>query len=173
MPDLIELGIQMLEKEQVNDCLQQAINGSYLLQKKTQHARWALVGASPHPLRHLLDGQGQELALAVDVMTSRSRSLGLMADSTHPVTRPLPLPEKEMVEPGQALATLAVEHQKLAGMFRKMIPIMASAKEKECLGLMAERAQAHELASVALRGAIEKLKVDPRMPMEKCGKWAV
>ncbi|HYN35003.1 MAG TPA: ferritin-like domain-containing protein, partial [Ilumatobacteraceae bacterium] len=83
MTDLtIDIGIDEADREEITEGLSRLLADSYTLYLKTHNYHWNVTGPMFQTLHLMFETQYNELALAVDLIAERMRSLGVPAPAT-------------------------------------------------------------------------------------------
>jgi starvation-inducible DNA-binding protein len=105
----------------------------------------------------MFDAQYTELALAVDVIAERIRSLGLPAPGTYKQYAALSsIKEEEGVPKAQDMIRLLVEGQEaVVRTARSLYPAVEKANDEATADLLTQRIQLHEKTAWMLRSLLE------------------
>src|SRR5438445_9121357 len=83
MPIAIDIGISEKERAGIADGLSRLLADTYTLYLKTHNFHWNVTGPMFQTLHLMFEAQYNELALAVDLIAERIRSLGFPAPGTY------------------------------------------------------------------------------------------
>jgi starvation-inducible DNA-binding protein len=78
----IDIGIDEADRESIIEGLSRLLADSYTLYLKTHNYHWNVTGPMFQTLHLMFETQYNELALAVDLIAERMRSLGVPAPAT-------------------------------------------------------------------------------------------
>ena len=79
----IDIGIKESDRKKIADGLCHLLADSYTLYLKTHNYHWNVTGPMFQTLHLMFETQYTELALAVDLVAERIRSLGVVAPGTY------------------------------------------------------------------------------------------
>ena len=154
----IDLGIKEADRIKIVDGLSRLLADSYTLYLKTHNFHWNVTGPMFQTLHLMFETQYTELALAVDLIAERIRSLGMPAPGTYrefaeltSIKEPKGVPAavdmiKQLVEGQEAVVRTA----------RSIIPIVEKAKDEVSADLLTQRMQLHEKTAWMLRSLLEE-----------------
>ena len=152
-PSEINIGLTTSEREQVAMGLKHLLADTYTLYLKTHHHHWNVTGPRFRDLHLLFEEQYNELAIAVDDIAERIRTLGFAAPGTyrefHELTR-LEEHSGELDADGM-LADLVVAQEATVTGARKLLPLTQDAGDESSASLIADRLVVHEKAAWMLR----------------------
>lgn len=153
----INIGIATQEREQIAHGLSRVLADSYTLYLKTHNFHWNVTGPMFQTLHTMFETQYTELALAVDQVAERIRSLGVAAPGTYKQFMELAsIKEDEGVPSAQDMIRLLVEgHERVATTAREVFKIAESANDQSSCDLLTQRLQLHEKTAWMLRSLLE------------------
>jgi starvation-inducible DNA-binding protein len=154
-PD-INIGIEPQQREKIALGLSQFLADSYTLYLKTHNFHWNVTGPMFRALHNMFEEQYQDLALAVDDIAERIRTLGCPAPGTYAeFARLSSIPEPEGVLAAQEMVRqLAEDHETVVRTARSLVPTVEEVKDEASLDLIVERMQVHEKTAWMLRSII-------------------
>lgn len=153
----IDIGISQNDRESIADGLSKLLADSYTLYLKTHNFHWNVTGPMFQTLHLMFEAQYTELALAVDVIAERIRSLGLPAPGTYKQYAALSsIKEEEGVPKAQDMIRLLVEGQEaVVRTARSLYPAVEKANDEATADLLTQRIQLHEKTAWMLRSLLE------------------
>ena len=154
----IDIGIAAKDRKQIADGLGRLLADSYSLYLKTHNFHWNVKGPMFQTLHVMFEAQYTELALAVDVIAERIRSLGAPAPGTFSdFARLGSIPETAGVPKATEMIRLPVEGQEtVVRTARARYPAVERAADEATADLLTQRIQVHEKTAWMLRSLLEK-----------------
>mgnify|MGYP003485246780 FL=1 len=154
----IDIGIAAKDRKQIADGLGRLLADSYSLYLKTHNFHWIVKGPMFQTLHVMFEAQYTELALAVDVIAERIRSLGAPAPGTFSdFARLGSIPETAGVPKATEMIRLLVEGQEtVVRTARALFPAVEKAADEATADLLTQRIQVHEKTAWMLRSLLEK-----------------
>jgi starvation-inducible DNA-binding protein len=154
----INIGIAEENRIAIADGLSRLLADTYTLYLKTHNFHWNVTGPMFNTLHLMFEGQYTELALAVDLIAERIRSLGVAAPGTYAAYAKLTsIPETEGVPKATEMIKLLVEGQEaVVRTARSIFPIAESANDEPTADLLTQRMQVHEKTAWMLRSLLEE-----------------
>ncbi len=153
----IDIGIQEADRIEVAKGLSKLLADSYTLYLKTHKYHWNVVGPMFQTLHLMFEGQYTELALAVDLIAERIRSLGVLAPGSYKEFGGLTSIGEEVESPADRtmIANLIQGHEQVAKTARSVHPIAQKGNDEVTLDLITQRLQVHEKTAWMLRSLLE------------------
>jgi starvation-inducible DNA-binding protein len=153
----INIGISEEDRVAIADGLSRLLADTYTLYLKTHNFHWNVTGPMFNTLHLMFEAQYTELALAVDLIAERIRSLGLPAPATYSAYASLTsIPETEGVPKAIEMIQLLVEGQEaVVRTARSIFPIAEKANDEPTADLLTQRLQVHEKTAWMLRSLLE------------------
>lgn len=154
----IDIGISESDREQIAQGLSHLLADTYTLYLKTHNFHWNVKGPMFQTLHLMFETHYNELALAVDDIAERIRTLGFPAPGTYKQFVQLSsIKEEEGVPEATEMVRLLVEaHEACARTARKLFPSCDSASDEPTADLLTQRLQVHEKTAWMLRSLLEK-----------------
>ena len=154
----IDIGIAAKDRKQIADGLGRLLADSYSLYLKTHNFHWNVKGPMFQTLHVMFEAQYTELALAVDVIAERIRSLGAPAPGTFSdFARLGSIRETAGVPKATEMIRLLVEGQEtVVRTARALFPAVEKAADEATADLLTQRIQVHEKTAWMLRSLLEK-----------------
>jgi starvation-inducible DNA-binding protein len=153
----INLGIDAKDREEIVAGLSRLLADTYTLYLKTHNFHWNVTGPMFQTLHLMFEGQYTELALAVDAIAERIRSLGFPAPATYSDYAKLTsIPETAGVPKATEMIRLLVEGQEaVVRTARSIFAIVDKASDEPTADLLTQRMQVHEKSAWMLRSLLE------------------
>jgi starvation-inducible DNA-binding protein len=153
----INIGIQNKEREAIAEGLSRLLADTYSLYLKTHNFHWNVTGPMFNTLHLMFETQYTELALAVDLIAERIRSLGFPAPGTYSEYAKLTsIPEPTGVPKAEAMIQQLVEGQEtVVRTARSVFPLVDTANDEPTADLLTQRMQVHEKTAWMLRSLLE------------------
>lgn len=153
----IDIGISTPQREEIAQGLSRLLADTYTLYLKTHNFHWNVTGPMFQTLHLMFETQYTELALAVDLIAERIRSLGFPAPGTYKQYAALSsIKEEEGIPKAQEMIKLLVEGQEaVVRTARSLFPIVESAHDEATADLLTQRIQLHEKTAWMLRSLLE------------------
>lgn len=153
----INIGISQEHREEIADGLSRLLADTYTLYLKTHNFHWNVTGPMFQTLHLMFETQYNELALAVDLIAERIRSLGLHAPGTYKQYASLSsIKEEEGIPAAKDMIRLLVEGQEaVVRTARSLYPSVEAASDEATADLLTQRIQLHEKTAWMLRSLLE------------------
>lgn len=153
----IDIGIEKKDREAIADGLSKLLADTYTLYLKTHNFHWNVTGPMFQTLHLMFETQYTELALAVDVIAERIRSLGFPAPGTYKQYAALSsIKEEDGVPEAKAMIKSLIEGQEaVVRTARSLYPIVEKASDEATADLLTQRIQLHEKTAWMLRSLLE------------------
>ena len=142
----IDIGIDKNDRQQIAEGLGKLLADTYSLYLKTHNFHWNVTGPMFQTLHLMFEAQYNELALAVDLIAERIRSLGFPAPGTYSEFAQLSsIKETAGVPKAQDMIRLLVEGQEaVVRTARSLYPVVEKASDEATADLLTQRIQLHE-----------------------------
>lgn len=153
----IDIGIPEAERAGIAQGLSRLLADTYTLYLKTHNFHWNVTGPMFQTLHLMFETQYTELALAVDQIAERIRSLGFPAPGTYKSFAALgSIPETDGVPKATEMIRLLVEGQEaVVRTARALFPAVESAGDEATADLLTQRIQVHEKTAWMLRSLLD------------------
>lgn len=153
----IDIGISQPHREEIAQGLSSLLADTYTLYLKTHNFHWNVTGPMFQTLHLMFETQYTELALAVDVIAERIRSLGFPAPGTYRQYAALSsIKEEEGIPKAQDMIRLLVEGQEaVVRTARSLYPAAETCADEATADLLTQRIQLHEKTAWMLRSLLE------------------
>ncbi|MBC7825285.1 MAG: DNA starvation/stationary phase protection protein [Candidatus Parcubacteria bacterium] len=153
----IDLGIDLQKRQEIAEGLSRLLADTYSLYLKTHNFHWNVTGPMFNTLHLMFEAQYTELALAVDLIAERIRSLGFPAPGTYSEYAKLSsIDETPGVPKAEEMIRLLVQGQEsVVRTARSIFPIVDAANDEPSADLLTQRMQIHEKTAWMLRSLLE------------------
>lgn len=153
----IDIGISQSQREEIAHGLSRLLADTYTLYLKTHNFHWNVTGPMFQTLHLMFETQYTELALAVDLVAERIRSLGFPAPGTYKQYAALSsIKEEEGIPNAQEMIKLLVEGQEaVVRTARSLFATVEAARDEATADLLTQRIQLHEKTAWMLRSLLE------------------
>ncbi|KHD89347.1 MAG: ferritin [Bdellovibrio sp. ArHS] len=154
----IDIGIPEADRIKIADGLSRLLADSYTLYLKTHNFHWNVTGPMFQTLHLMFETQYTELAMAVDLIAERIRSLGVPAPGTYKEFAKLTsIEEPEGVPSAKEMIRQLVEGQEaVVKTARSIFPKVEKAGDEVSADLLTQRMQLHEKNAWMLRSLLEE-----------------
>jgi starvation-inducible DNA-binding protein len=152
----IDIGIPEKERARIAEGLSRLLADTYTLYLKTHYFHWNVTGPRFQTLHLMIETQYNELALAVDAVAERIRSLGYEAPGSYKAYAKLSSIEEtdHVPEATEMIRLLVKGHEAVARTARKVFPAADKASDESTADLLTQRLQVHEKTAWMLRSLL-------------------
>lgn len=152
----IDIGIAESSRLAIADGLARVLADSYTLYLKTHNFHWNVVGPRFRELHLMFEEQYTELAIAVDDIAERIRTLGVRAPGSYAeFARLSGISEAEgELTAEQMVRDLVDANETLVRTIREVLPAAQDAADESTASLLADRLVVHEKTAWMLRSTI-------------------
>ncbi len=153
----IDIGITKENREEIALGLSKLLADTYTLYLKTHNFHWNVTGPMFQTLHLMFETQYTELALAVDLIAERIRSIGFPAPGTYKQYAELSsIKEEQGIPKAQEMIRILVEGQEaVVRTARSLYPVVEKASDEATADLLTQRIQLHEKTAWMLRSLLE------------------
>lgn len=153
----INIGINEQDRQEIANGLSKLLADTYTLYLKTHNFHWNVTGPMFQTLHLMFETQYTELALAVDLIAERIRSLGVYAPGTYKQFATLSsIKEEDGIPKAQDMIRLLVEGQEsVVRTARSLYDVVEKANDEATADLLTQRIQLHEKTAWMLRSLLE------------------
>jgi starvation-inducible DNA-binding protein len=154
----MDIGIKEQDRKNIAEGLSRLLADTYTLYLKTHYFHWNVTGPMFKTLHLMFEGQYTELALAVDLVAERIRSLDIYAPGTYrDFVKLSSIKESESVPNAQdMIKELVAGHEAVCRTARSVFPAAEAASDEATADLLTQRLQLHEKTAWMLRSLLEK-----------------
>ncbi len=153
----IDIGIEQKARKKISEGVSRLLADSYALYLKTHYYHWNVTGPMFNTLHLMFETQYTELALAVDQIAERIRSLGFPAPGSFTQFSKLSsISEDKGVPSAEEMIRSLVEGQEaVVRTARSIFPAVNKADDQATADLLTQRIQIHEKNAWMLRSMLE------------------
>ena len=153
----IDIGISQQDREAVASNLKQLLADSYTLYLQTHNFHWNVTGPMFPQLHAMFEVQYTELAIAVDDIAERIRSLGIAAPGTYKAFAELSSVREVSGVPDafEMIQLLTLGHEQVVRTSRVALSVAQSADDESSAALISDRMRVHEKTAWMLRSLLE------------------
>jgi starvation-inducible DNA-binding protein len=154
---IVDIGINESDRQQIAEGLNKLLADTYTLYLKTHNFHWNVTGPMFQTLHLMFEQQYTELAVAVDDVAERIRSLGFPAPATYSEFVKLSsIPETTGVPKAEDMIRLLVEaNEAVVRTARAAFPASERAGDESTADLLTERMRLHEKTAWMLRSLLQ------------------
>lgn len=155
---MIDIGIATEDRKAIAAGLAKLLADSYSLYLKTHAFHWNVTGPMFQTLHLMFETHYTELALAVDAIAERIRSLGEFAPGSYAAFgRLTSIKDADGVPPAlKMVEELVLGHEAVARTARSLYAATDKAGDEATADLLTQRIQIHEKTAWMLRSLLEK-----------------
>ncbi len=153
----IDIGIEESKRKNIADGLAHLLADSYTLYLKTHNYHWNVTGPMFQTLHLMFETQYTELALAVDLIAERIRSLGEKAPGSYTEFSKLSSIKEAVgaVSAQDMIKDLVKAQESVIKTARSIFPVADEAHDEATADLLTQRIQLHEKTAWMLRSLLE------------------
>lgn len=153
----IDIGIPEKHRLKVGESLGKLLADTYTLYLKTHNYHWNVTGPMFQTLHLMFETHYTELALAVDQIAERIRSLGVYAPGSYAAYSKLAsIAEEEGVPAAkEMIENLVKGHEAVVKTARAIFPHAEKGNDEATLDLLTQRIQTHEKTAWMLRSLLQ------------------
>ncbi|TFH12838.1 MAG: DNA starvation/stationary phase protection protein [Nitrosomonadales bacterium] len=153
----IDIGINEKDRSEIAAGLSKLLADTYSLYLKTHNFHWNVTGPMFQTLHLMFETQYNELALAVDLIAERIRSLGFPAPGSYSEFKRLSsISETSGTPKAKEMIKILVEGQEaIVRTARSVFPAAENASDEATADLLTQRIQLHEKTAWMLRSLLE------------------
>ena len=154
----IDIGIDAHDRQAIAVGLSRLLADTYTLYLKTHNYHWNVTGPLFNTLHLMFETQYSELALAVDAIAERIRTLGEPAPGSYKAYAQLTqIPEEDGVPSAEEmLRNLVAGQEQVVRTAREVFPVAEAANDQPTADLLTQRMQTHEKTAWMLRSMLEQ-----------------
>lgn len=153
----INIGINQQDREHIAESLKRLLADTYTLYLQTHCFHWNVTGSQFRELHLMFEEHYTELALAVDDIAERIRTLGVPAPGTYKAFAELSsIKEVDGVpEATQMIEILNQSHESVVRTCREALKISQEAHDESTAALVSDRMRIHEKTAWMLRALLD------------------
>ena len=149
----VDIGISKKDRTDIAGGLKRLLADSYTLYLQTHNFHWNVTGPQFRELHLMFEEHYTELAVAVDDIAERIRTLGVIAPGTYKAFTGLSSIEEVEDVPGagEMTAILTRGHEQVVKTCRDALKIAQKADDESSASLVSDRMRVHEKTAWMLR----------------------
>ncbi|WP_409418947.1 Dps family protein [Marinomonas sp. RS-M-Aa-14] len=149
----IDIGISKRNRAEISDGLKRLLADTYTLYLQTHNFHWNITGPQFRELHLMFEEHYQELALAVDDIAERIRTLDVAAPGTYKAFAELSSIKEVDGVPTSAemVKYLTKGHEQVVKTARKVLKVAQEADDESTASLVSDRMRVHEKTAWMLR----------------------
>lgn len=153
----MDIGINETDRKAIAMGLSKLLADTYSLYLKTHYFHWNVTGPMFNTLHLMFETQYNELALAVDTIAERIRSLDVYAPGTYSEFAKLSSVKESTSVPKaeDMIAELVIAHETVCRTARSVFPLSEKASDEATADILTQRLQLHEKTAWMLRSLIK------------------
>lgn len=154
----IDIGIAKQDREAIAQGLKKLLADSYTLYLQTHNFHWNVEGPQFRELHLMFEEHYTELALAVDEIAERIRTLGVFAPGTYKAFAKLSaIKEVEDVPSASDMVSiLTTGHEQVVKTCREVLKTAQDADDESSAAVISDRMRVHEKTAWMLRALLSK-----------------
>ena len=152
----IDIGISEHDRHAITEGLSRLLADTYTLYLKTHNYHWTVTGPMIQTLHLMFEAQYNELALAVDLIAERIRSLGVPAPASYRefVRLTSIVEDDDPPDATEMIRRLVAGQETVARTARSVFPTVEQAHDEATADLLTQRLQVHEKTAWMLRSLL-------------------
>ena len=149
----IDIGINEQDRIEISEGLKNLLADSYTLYLQTHNFHWNVTGPQFRELHLMFEEHYTELAIAVDEIAERIRTLGVAAPGTYNAFARLSSIEEVEGVPvaNDMVGILTRGHEQVVKTCRKVLSLAQQADDESTAALVSDRMRVHEKTAWMLR----------------------
>lgn len=149
----IDIGINSADREEIAEGLKHLLADSYTLYLQTHNFHWNVSGPQFRELHLMFEEHYNELAVAVDDIAERIRTLDVAAPGTYKeFARLSSISEVEGVPSAEDMVDILTKgHEQVVKTSREVLKVAQAADDESTAALVSDRMRIHEKTSWMLR----------------------
>ncbi|MFC3093698.1 DNA starvation/stationary phase protection protein [Alteromonas sediminis] len=149
----INIGIDESDRAAIAEGLKKLLADSYTLYLQTHNFHWNVVGPQFRELHLMFEEHYTELAIAVDDIAERIRTLGVAAPGTYKAFAQLSSIEEVEGVPNadEMVRLLNMAHEQVVRTCREVLSLAQNADDESTAALVSDRMRIHEKTAWMLR----------------------
>lgn len=157
MMSKIDIGISETDREAIAGGLKKVLADSYTLYLQTHNFHWNVTGPQFRELHLMFEEHYNELALAVDDIAERIRTLGFAAPGTYRAFAELSSIEEVdgVPEASEMVRLLTHGHEQVVKTCRSVLRVAQDADDESTSALVSDRMRVHEKTAWMLRAMVQ------------------
>jgi starvation-inducible DNA-binding protein len=158
----IDIGISEDQRKEIAEGLSHLLADSYTLYLKTHNFHWNVTGPMFVSLHQLFEQHYTELAIAVDEIAERIRSLGFFVPGSFKRFQELTsvIQEEEVPSAEEMIRSAVTAHETVIRTARGILETAERGNDQPTIDLLTRRMETHEKTAWMLRSLLEKRPVE-------------
>lgn len=154
----IDIGINEQDRLEIAEGLKKLLADTYTLYLQTHNFHWNVTGPQFRELHLMFEEHYTELAIAVDDIAERIRTIGVAAPGTYKAFAQLSsIEEVEGVPPSEAMVELLTKgHEQVVKTARAVLKTAQQADDESTASLVGDRMRIHEKNAWMLRATLKE-----------------
>ncbi|MCR9258835.1 MAG: DNA starvation/stationary phase protection protein [Pseudomonadaceae bacterium] len=156
--ETVNIGIDQEHREEIAQGLKRLLADSYTLYLQTHNFHWNVTGPQFRELHLLFEEHYTELAIAVDDIAERIRTLGVSAPGTYKQFAQLSsIAEVDVIPSAQDMVKiLKASHEQVVRTCRETLVKAQAGDDESSVALISDRMRIHEKTAWMLRAMLEE-----------------
>ncbi|WDE14073.1 Dps family protein [Thalassomonas haliotis] len=152
----IDIGINEQDRIKISAALKHLLADTYTLYLQSHHFHWNVTGMQFRELHLMFEEQYEQLAVAVDDIAERIRTLGEAAPGTYTAFSELSAIEEVAGVPpaNEMVAILARSHEQVIKTCRDVLRLAQQGEDESSASLVSDRMREHEKSAWMLRAML-------------------
>jgi len=152
----IDIGISEISRKEIAEGLKKLLADSYTLYLQTHNFHWNVTGPQFRELHLMFEEHYTELALAVDEIAERIRTLGFAAPATYRAFAELSsVKEVDGVPEATEMVNILMQaHETVVRTSRAVLKIAQQSDDESSASLIGDRMRSHEKTAWMLRATL-------------------
>lgn len=152
----IDIGLKEKDREAIAEGLSALLADSYTLYLQTHNFHWNVTGPQFRELHLMFEEHYNELALAVDEIAERIRTLGFIAPGTYKAFAKLSSIQEvdDIPAATEMVKILTKGHEQVVKTCRKVLKVAQEANDESSASLVSDRMRIHEKTAWMLRATL-------------------
>ncbi|AXN34805.1 Dps family protein [Vibrio coralliilyticus] len=152
----VDIGINEQDRVVIGEALKRLLADSYTLYLQTHNFHWNVTGPQFRELHLMLEEQYNALAIAVDDIAERIRTLGEVAPGTYKAFADLSsVSEVDSVPSAQQMVSILVRsHEQVVKTCRDVLKLAQGGDDESSASLVSDRMREHEKTAWMLRSML-------------------
>jgi len=152
----IDIGINDQHRIKISDALKRLLADSYTLYLQSHNFHWNVTGTQFRELHLMFEEQYDELAIAVDDIAERIRTLGEVAPGTYKAFSQLStIEEVDGVPKANDMVSLLTRgHEQVVKTCREVLALAQEGDDESSASLVSDRMRVHEKSAWMLRSML-------------------
>ncbi len=153
---MLNIGIEQADIKKIAGGLKRLLADSYTLYLQTHNFHWNITGHRFRELHLMFEEHYTELAVAVDDIAERIRTLGEVAPGTYKQFAQLSsIEEVEVVPSAEEMIRILLEsHEKVVKTCREVLEDAQEGSDESSIALISDRMRVHEKTAWMLRASL-------------------